>query len=196
MDHSKFKKCQDSGFCVRQRAYSQLRAAPAKLLPETLDFGEAITGRLAANDQLFNFRFTLHPETIHFAVKDHEPLHQRYQQPLLTENLETLGFKYTRESSLVTILFQNDRKLVINYEPFYFTFYVNGVPSVTFNGDGFFYSESHIGNNHVPSWAQPLENIELSDDQQNIESLKKKVVQNLGSEYFDGKTDSKPKGIF
>lgn len=90
-------------------------------------------------------------------------------------------------------------KLEIVKNPFSFEFFVDSAPAISFNSRDLLYFEPYRSEQSVPPFAlqSPLEGGEdqnRTEEENILRSLRDKIATGLGSEDFNGKTDSKPKG--
>ena len=212
--HGDFKTCEQSTFCVRHRAFEELKAAgegpvPWKWEASSAKFGaKSISAFLSSDDfqEMLKAEFTiLADNTVRFKLVEKDPLHPRYEFPFGLES-EPNSLPYQKQidekSGKITVTFDSKNSLEIIPSPFSFTLSHNSKPAIAFNSRGLLYYEPYRKEQTVPHFAivhdeglSEEEKKDIPDDEKKIIELKKKLSRGLGSDDFNGKTDSKPKGI-
>ncbi|KAI8826243.1 glycosyl hydrolases family 31-domain-containing protein [Fimicolochytrium jonesii] len=162
-----FKRCDQSAFCVRQRAYADFadkvyndskdsRLSPYELVAGSLKFDEKaglVTASLLDAENKIPFSLSvslLERNTARVQIKETRPVKSRYElsgdlalASELPKSVPISSSTNSKDSSETTVVFgeKKQNSLVIRAKPFAFSLSVNNVPAVTFNEHGYFYYE-------------------------------------------------------
>ncbi|KAI9090946.1 glycosyl hydrolases family 31-domain-containing protein [Phlyctochytrium arcticum] len=216
--HGDFKRCDQSGFCVRQSAYADLAdkkpgfTSPYSIVKDTLHL-DATKSLLTAQllDTIHKVPYTLEitfleRDTTRVKIQEARPLKPRYELPPDF----ALDSKYpaTTPCRLVNTSFIEfgdayQNSVMIQADPFQFEVATRGVPAFSFNEKGYFYYEHFRNKEEPPALANQADNAdgtlqpaatepEKADDE--ISKLEEKTKSDMWEEHFNGKTDSKPNG--
>ncbi|KAJ3286070.1 hypothetical protein HK104_009189 [Borealophlyctis nickersoniae] len=157
-----FKKCDQSGFCRRQRAYADLAdmtpqfVSPYVLVSDSLKVdgkGGLVTADLINSENGVSFAFSvnlLELNTARVQIKEKNPIKPRYDvvpeigfgtEPDFPKSIPATNTSQTAEELRVAFGTNGQNSLVIHNKPFRFELAVNGVPAVSFNERGYLYYE-------------------------------------------------------
>jgi alpha 1,3-glucosidase len=150
MDHSKFEKCDQKGFCKRLRAQKR-----SHYIITNLEHNEGIVEAKLVDDQnKFNDPLSLHIEAyehgiLRFKIKEYtensiQLLKKRYDvKDVLVDTIKEHKFEF-KDDTITT----KNSKLVIKRgdekESFSMTFYVNGIEGIVINSDNLLTVESTL----------------------------------------------------
>jgi len=192
-----FKTCEQSGFCVRQRAYGDLvektntrNASPYKVIPDTVELNKKegyVTAQVVktAENTLpdskpievkFNLRLDLlksgsvrmHFEEAEDTIKSRFDAAPYALENNKPENSKKFDSKNDKESASFTFGESNDlTTVVITYNPLKIELVKDGEIALAFNQNGYFNFEEHR-----------LKDAPKSDDQQNNETQDAQADQN------------------
>jgi mannosyl-oligosaccharide alpha-1,3-glucosidase len=205
-----FKTCAQSGFCVRQRAFAELRSTfkdPIWSITNDIQkSAHSFTAQVKCDqfpEAKFRGEWYLFDDSLRFKLVEVDGLFGRYEFPFSIETLPPGVKLFNVKSSDKTVEVDfGDHLVVITKSPFSFKVFggKSRVPAMDFNSRDFLYYEPYHTNQTTPPFALLPENVdngkEKSKEVKTIEDLKRKVVEGLSTESFGGKTDSKPKGNY
>ncbi|ORX81234.1 hypothetical protein BCR32DRAFT_220370 [Anaeromyces robustus] len=214
-----FKRCDQSGFCTRQRAYADLvektntqNASPYKVIPNSIDFNKKeglITAKVlkTANNTLDNAT----PLEVYFKLQlillKSGSVRMKFEEA--EDNIKTrfdvstyalennnpepskkIDTKNDQNSSTFTFNDENDKTtLILTYNPFKVEIVKDGQVVIGFNQNGYFNYEEH---------QQQNENDNISEEekqrQNEINELIENTQKDMWSETFRSSTDTKPYG--
>lgn len=207
-----FKTCQQSTFCVRHRSFVELKdvgeaPSPWNWKSESANFApNSISAFLSSDDyqEILKAEFTiLQNNTVRFKLVEKDPFYPRYEFPFGLESDPTV-VPYSKKvdpSGKVIVTFDENNILEITPSPFSFILFYDSNPAISFNSRGFLYYETYKKEQTPPRFAvvkeEPSEEEkkDIIDSERNINDLKKKMAQGLTSDEFNGKTDTKPRGL-
>ncbi|KAJ3391269.1 hypothetical protein HDU92_009129 [Lobulomyces angularis] len=219
-----FKKCRQSGFCVRQRAYSDLvdlkkEPTPYKILRETVSV-QKDNGVLTCEvlNQLSNIKYNfkleaLENQTVRIRLEEKDPKKKQYASVgnfSLVEEPKSTPFKTfvkaKSETEFSILEFGKNAKMLLQENPLLLTLKVNEVSVFTFNEKGYLHYEHHREKATVKNSEEPalknedspgMEEVlaeELSEKEKLEKELKEKLEFGMWEESFEGNTDSKKYG--
>ena len=216
VDPSKWKKCNDSGFCVRQQAFADLidtiqddgelkndlgwEASDFKFGGQTLPVVISASVKMKSEPALFNIEFLFSNDYIRFKMVPKEG--KRYETGFSIEKEEYLNV-VAKDKGKMVVAEHNGKRLEVDKSPFNFRVYQAGELIMSFNRRGYLYYESVKKGDRGPKFAQALLTVDaVSEDSKaavnqtgsSIAELKQKISSKLGEESFGGNTDSKPNG--
>ncbi|TPX67212.1 hypothetical protein SpCBS45565_g03933 [Spizellomyces sp. 'palustris'] len=221
--HGDFKRCQQSGFCVRQSAFADLvDKVPSfgfqfELLPDSVKIDEGrgvVTAHLLDQKQKTPFIFELsllERDTARVRIKEAPPIKPRYELlgdlalasalpasvPIAKVNRSSTG-----EEIAVHFGASGKNLLILRARPFRFELSVNGEPAVSFNDKGYLYYEHSRTKESTPALENQAAGAadgsvpveEGANKDDEITKLKEALNKDMWEETFNGKTDSKPNG--
>jgi alpha 1,3-glucosidase len=216
-----FKKCDQSGFCVRQRAFAKLAdKSPGYKSSYVLDinsaafskdktsFSAVVIEESASTLYQLELQF-LKGDTIRLKFYQKDPLRKPFEVPpgfALVEKLPQLGpadaYNITISSDHITFL-SKDSRVVISVRPFkvdVFTSKDAQVPDITFNKRGYLhYERQRKRGDKVPevwatAWSKLSSKSKGRQRDEELEKLKRELTKGQWEEEFGGKVDSKPYG--
>lgn len=221
---SDFKRCEQSGFCVRNRHLAsqppQDSNQQVELLPDSVEHAESVlSAKLLLNQQV-----KLKLDIIFFRdgicrvlIDELAPLRPRYRVPdvVMLDAESQLGskdrYQYTQHSSdglMIKWGHDGESSVLINFKPFTLQFYRSGELVMAVNKKNWFNFEHLRDRPLQAALALPplAENAEehseesFSADEQPKEnsqpSVEDKSQAGLWEETFNGHADSKPRGNF
>ncbi|KAI9360044.1 glycosyl hydrolases family 31-domain-containing protein [Zopfochytrium polystomum] len=213
-----FKRCDQSGFCIRQRAYADLAdLAPTSLaasysldLPSIMIDSTAGTVRARLVDAarpsvLFSLELDLLAEsTVRLRVIEESPIRSRHQlHPPTSDQALALDVPKPASGSTVKVVdgavraeFKvagKETVVSLGIEAFKVVVTSAGVPVLTMNEFGYLHYEHHR-NKSDPVEPEPTPEGELSEAEKEIQRLKGQITKDMWEESFGGKQDSKPYG--
>lgn len=204
-----FKKCDQSSFCVRQRAFADLVDLTAttssyEIMAESVAVNQA-AGVFSA--QLLNtagnvafdlvLRTTLHGDGVRIQMHEHAPLKPRYEgssTDFVTppSSLPPVAFSSVNlEAGIHTLIFGDASRILIREYPFMITAYRENVAVFALNEDGYL-SFEHTRSKEDGSDGSMFN--ETSNDSERLKKIKQDLTRGLWDESFGGKYDSKPNG--
>ncbi|XP_065833509.1 neutral alpha-glucosidase AB-like isoform X2 [Oscarella lobularis] len=140
VDESNFKKCDQSGFCRRQRKIGP-RTSPYVAIPNSIEIRSnsiLIDVRNTRNDVVFVVEFNaIEDSTSRLRIREKNPLRPRYEVDgaLVGEpKLQNLNIASKGDGGFVAAF--EDKRVAVAYKPFRVDFQVGGITLVTFNGQG------------------------------------------------------------
>ncbi|KAI8837590.1 glycoside hydrolase superfamily [Chytridium lagenaria] len=204
-----FKRCDQSGFCVRQRAFAKLvdlknPVSSYELVPTTVQIDKK-AGTLSAHIQesststVFELNLQL-LETDGVRVRMSEQDSSARKRFELTDDLALVpeGIKPIAASAAVSTekeikLNFRDLQIIIQNKPFKLDVVKGGKAVITLNEDGYLHYEHQRKKEESPEELNE-DSSTLSDAEKEIFNLKKDLSRSLWEESFSGKQDNKPYG--
>lgn len=213
-----FKRCDQSGFCVRQRAYAdiqdRLETLPVvySLLVSTAE-KDPKSGSLSADLMdvqksilyKFSLSFIQSGSSIRVKLQEKNPIQPKFDfdlTPDLAFESEPVSvafkdtkFKVVSPTELVYSLASDESTFVIIHpSPFRFEVVVKGTPVMSFNEFGYLNYEHQRKKEEDVEPVEEPETPEMTEAEKELRALKKKLRQGLWEESFGSNTDSKPYG--
>jgi len=189
-----FKRCDQSSFCTRQKAFAdlvKLNSTPSSyaLLVETLSFNK-INGRISADilnrqeNVLFSFQFYAYKNgAARIQIKEKTPLKPRWnglEDLCLTGTTlpdADLNYHQHPDHSL-EFSFGNNIAFSIIPDPFKFEVTSHGIPIITFNERNYFYFEHTRNKPTNPTSSMSNESVmNESKDNEGIPPLQKELSE-------------------
>ena len=217
-----FKKCDQSGFCRRQRAYAAIAdktsstfMSPYELDPSSVQVDDG-AGTLKADifDRERNVNYILDVRllkdaTVRVRLREATPLYPRFDMlDALTRvgspDTHTSIVNYNKTSTLTSPLriqmsgmsSEHEILLVIQPKPFKFEFLIDGDPAMVFNGKGYLYYEHSRKKEEDPvGIVEQANGGESVPELSDLDRLKEELQRDLWEETFKSFTDSKPHGM-
>jgi alpha 1,3-glucosidase len=204
--HSDFKKCDQSGFCVRQRAYADwmddTKTSVYHLVPNSLIFNPATSTFKA--DMVHQPHQTIFSLTMDFldikavrirlSEKNGRPRYDGPQQFSLNPSLTGLAnVKIQQTDKKAIIDLDATNRLVIDFQPFVVHLLMDKTPIFSFNGRQYLNYET----SRKLEWkaSETVDNSTTkSDHEKKMDELMAKLHKDMQVETFNGHTDTKPNG--
>ncbi|KAI8095334.1 glycosyl hydrolases family 31-domain-containing protein [Thamnidium elegans] len=199
MKFDDFKKCDQSGFCKRNRAYADtLSVSPYLLLKDTISLSSSSVHADIKNTDT-NILLTLDLQllkdnTARIRINEKEPIKPRYDEHAkftLVGEPEQKDMLHSdiSDNGLITLHIDNTRKVVISPQPVRIEFLVNNEPVITLNDRGFFnFEHLRTKESHVPKM------VEKKNEDGSVEMVQADSEKDLWEETFKTWTDPKPNG--
>ena len=199
VNHRDFKKSSQSAFCMRQKAFAQLKSIDAL---DGEDYSVIKTSIILQNEKgliaatieskhtTYLATFTcLQDNIVRFQFCEQTPLFDRYTGPrefcLVESDPQRVPFNVLQFDNDELIVCFGSNRLIINLAPFNFVLYVNNVPAISCNKRGYFNYESY-----QKRADKRLFNIKKVT--QATESLMKQLDTFRWEESFEKPVDAKP----
>ncbi|GAA5803029.1 hypothetical protein HPULCUR_008504 [Helicostylum pulchrum] len=199
MKFDDFKKCDQSGFCRRNRAYADtLSVSPYLLLKDTISLSSSSVHADIKNTDT-NVLLTLDLQllkdnTARIRINEKKPIKLRYDEHAKftlvgePEQKDMLDSQIS-DNGLITLHIDNTRKVVISAQPVRIEFLVNNESVITLNDRGFFnFEHLRTKESHVPKM------VENKKEDGSIEMVQADSEKDLWEETFKTWTDPKPNG--
>jgi alpha 1,3-glucosidase len=199
MKFEDFKKCSQSGFCRRNRAYADSNpSSPYTLVKDSVTaFSNKIHADIHNTETDIYLTLDLHilqDNTARVRINEKSPIKPRYEDhgkhtlvgepKLVNDALET-----TNKGGIITVHMDKERKIVIHPSPVKIEFLVNNEPVITFNDRGFFnFEHLRTKEQHKPKM------VEKKNDDGTVEMVEDESEKDLWEETFKTWTDPKPNG--
>ncbi|KAG2205709.1 hypothetical protein INT47_008066 [Mucor saturninus] len=199
MKFEDFKKCDQSGFCRRNRAYADDAASsPYALVKDSIHTQEDRIHADILNTET-NIVLTLQvhvlkDNTARVRINEKQPIKPRYEDHVkftLVKEPETMKALKTETSDagIITIHMDKQRKIVISPEPVRIEFLVNNEAAITLNDRGFFnFEHLRTKESHVKKM------VEQKNEDGTVEMVEAESEKDLWEETFKTWTDPKPNG--
>lgn len=199
MKFEDFKKCDQSGFCRRNRAYADDAAnSPYALVKDSISTQEDRINADILNTET-NIILTLQVQvlkdnTARVRINEKQPIKPRYEDHVkftLVKEPETVNALKTEtsEAGVITIHMDTQRKIVISPEPVRIEFLVNNEAAITLNDRGFFnFEHLRTKESHVKKM------VEQKNEDGTVEMVEAESEKDLWEETFKTWTDPKPNG--
>lgn len=199
MKFEDFKKCDQSGFCRRNREYADtVSSSPYLVLKESISISNGNVKADIKNTET-NILLTLDVQllkdnTARVRINEKSPIKPRYDQhakfTLVRDPEQAEGIdSHTSDTGVVTLHMDKSRKIVISPQPVRIEFLVDNEPVITLNDRGFFHFEHlRTKESHVPKM------VEKKNDDGSVEMVKADSEKDLWEETFKTWTDPKPNG--
>jgi alpha 1,3-glucosidase len=200
MKFEDFKKCDQSAFCRRNRAYADDSNfnSPYTLVKDSIlltkDKVHVDIKNTETNILLTLDLHVLKDNTARVRINEKSPIKARYDdhvkftlvgEPELTNALET----ETSDTGVIIIHMDTQRKIIISPQPVRIEFLVNNEPAITLNDRGFFnFEHLRTKETHVPKM------VEKKNDDGTTEMVEAESEKGLWEETFKTWTDPKPNG--
>mmetsp|Transcript_30849 Transcript_30849/g.69275 ORF Transcript_30849/g.69275 Transcript_30849/m.69275 type:complete len:938 (-) Transcript_30849:398-3211(-) len=160
VDRSKFRTCQDTGFCRRNRT-PRSPPKPYRLLKESVanhgdDGMSAILTQAESDSPPLKFVAKFYESGVaRLQIREANPAKPRWEAPDIVQDqlLQPSPYQLLADSddSVMRLEFAPGHVLAITYEPFGATLYVNGEAAVVVNGKNKFHFEYHRSRQGDPS---------------------------------------------
>ncbi|RKO90353.1 glycosyl hydrolases family 31-domain-containing protein [Blyttiomyces helicus] len=200
--HADFKRCDQSGFCRRQRAYADLAdklpnfRSPYLVSTRSVSVDESagiVTAQILnlAENKAFNLEVSLlDHNSARVRIREAEPLKPRYEAPLSDLVIASSGLApdAAPEAAEAVSVSWGPNTFTIHADPFAFELAVDGIPAITFNGRNYFNFE------HTRAKAAEPAVVEHDAAPEAAARLRDELKKDLWEESFNGKSDSKPNG--
>ncbi|KAI8875614.1 glycoside hydrolase family 31 protein [Backusella circina FSU 941] len=202
MKFEDFKKCDQSGFCRRNRAYAdhvteKQLTSPYVLLKESILLGNNNIYADIKNkdtDILLTLNVqVLQDNTARVRINEKTPIKPRYEEhgkyTIVNEPVLVDAAKTEEKDGIITITLDEQRKIAISPEPVRIEFLVKDEPIITFNDRGFFnFEHLRTKETHTPKM------IEKKNEDGTTEMVEADSEKDLWEETFKSWTDPKPNG--
>lgn len=199
MKFEDFKKCSQSGFCQRNRAYADsVTSSPYTLVKDSITTSSnKIHADILNTETNIYLTLDVHilkDNTARVRINEKSPIKPRYEdhskhtlvgEPTLVDALET----ESSSDGVITVHMDKERKIVIHPQPVKIEFLVNNEPAITLNDRGFFnFEHLRTKEQHKPKM------VEKKNDDGTVEIVEAESEKDLWEETFKTWTDPKPNG--
>ncbi|KAI9266106.1 glycosyl hydrolases family 31-domain-containing protein [Sporodiniella umbellata] len=198
MKFEDFKKCSQSGFCRRHRAYAdQVTESPYRLLTDTVLLNnDHVYAEVLNQDTEVHLTLDVHilqDNTARVRINEKAPIRPRYdehiQHTLQGQPQPPVEPTQAEFKEGVITLTHKKRRVVIRPEPFTLEFWVDDAPVITLNDRGFFHFEHlRTKESHQPKL------VEKTNQDGVVEMVEDDTEKDLWEESFKTWTDPKPNG--
>jgi alpha 1,3-glucosidase len=201
MKFEDFKKCEQSGFCRRNRAYAdqvtdKQVASPYILLKETIKLENSNVHADIKNketDILLTLDIqVLQDNTARVRINEKNPIKPRYEEHAkytIVNPPVLVDASSEEKDGVITLVLDDQRKIVISPEPVRIEFLVKDEPIITFNDRGFFNFE-HLRTKET----HKAKTVEQKNEDGTTEVVPADSEKDLWEETFKTWTDPKPNG--
>lgn len=199
MKFEDFKKCSQSGFCRRNRAYADIasvESSPYTLLPESVvlsDNNNKLYADIKNTETDILLTLDLHilqGNTARVRINEKSPIKQRYdehnQYTIIKDPKISSSNTIVHRDNTIVLELDEARKIIIHSHPVQIQFLVNDEPLISLNDRGFFNFE-HL---HTKESHQARPQIKNSEGEFTDHPLE----DGLWEESFKTWTDPKPNG--
>lgn len=199
MKFEDFKKCNQSGFCRRNRAYADDgQSSPYTLVKDSITTTkDKIHADILNTETNIILTLDLHvlkDNTARVRINEKTPIKARYDDHVKftlvgePESLPALNME-TSDHGVITIQMDTQRKIVISPEPVRIEFLVDNKPAITLNDRGFFnFEHLRTKESHIPK------KVEQKNEDGTVEMVEAESEKDLWEETFKTWTDPKPHG--
>jgi mannosyl-oligosaccharide alpha-1,3-glucosidase len=207
-----FKRCDQSGFCVRQRSYASLadrgiHTSAYTLLLSTVSHDkskDAFTADILDESRsilyTLSMGFVQEGSAVRVKMLEKKPLRPRFELTgdlALSGEPKTTSQRTTLSKTTTDLRFALDDSktfITVHSKPFRFEVVVNGQALVSVNEFNYLNYEYQRTKEEDVAPPEEPETPEMTDDQKTVLSLKKKLRHGFWDETFGSNVDSKPFG--